>query len=166
MSRSINFSFNNLSCSENGLGLTELIIGLVVFSILALIAIPTIPEVLGSLRRDQARQQLEFDLRRARTEAITEGARGIVTVAGDGASYTVGFDNVPYNNPVASDTVLLTRQLPDGITITASDSIIFDARGRAVDINGAMTTVTFGLSLHADLFQAATLYPVGIFEFD
>lgn len=139
----------------------ELLVTMGIFTILSLMAATSLPVMKQSFDRKNARQQLEFDLRRAKNEAVSAGARGSLIFAADGKSYSFGIDISPYNNPAAADSVMFIRTLPTGITMTSNQAVLFNSRGYLIDINGALSTTTLILKENGTAFQSASVYPTG-----
>lgn len=79
-----------------GFILIELLTVMFILSVVAALAQPNLVELKASFDRKNARQNLEYDLRQARSEALSRSVRIITTLAADGKSYTVGEDVLPY----------------------------------------------------------------------
>lgn len=157
-----------------GFSLMELLVTLSIVCILALAAQPSIVETKASFDRRNAKNLLEFDLRRARSEALSKGVRVVITLAADGKSYTVGSDLLPYDlingNP---DNILFSTTIPNSVTLALSGSgpdqtkLIFTSRGFISDIPGNRNTSqrVATLSYLGTNFTTATIYPVGVAAF-
>ena len=128
------------------------------------VAIPSYSEMNDSFDRNASRQQLDFDLKRLRNEAISNGSRGILTIAAGGTSYSYGFDELPYSNPPVADAVVIQRNLPGEITLTATQQVIYDTRGYLIDVNGNFTSSTLTLAHNLSGFCDGTIEPIGIFN--
>lgn len=107
--------------SEQGFSLIEVMIVVAIFGILAAMGVSNYPELAEGVTRANARQQFEFDVRRARASASSEGAIAVLEIGMGGDSYSVGLDYAPFAAPPAPDEVLFTRELDSSITIGASD---------------------------------------------
>lgn len=133
--------------SQRGFSLIELLIVLSIISIVSGYFVLNFFNLNAAVEKSDVLQQFEYDLRRARAEAAGEGARGILKLAANGHSYTVGIDRPPYSSaPIQADTVLYTRKIPTHFTLTLGQTIVFDSRGFLIDTNGNMTTVAYSLS--------------------
>ena len=150
---------------ERGFTLLEALVTLSIVSILASIGILNSKELTDSLHKGDARQQLEFDLRRARNDTMNEGCRGIMTVASDSKSYTFGFDYPPYSSPAVIEKIIFIRKLPRDVTITTSATAIIDARGQSIDVNGNLTSVTVTITPRGKTGTVGTIYPIGFVDF-
>lgn len=162
------------SIKSRGFTLLEMLVTLLVLSVLAAIAQPRITAVKASFDRNNAKQVLEFDLRRARLEALSKGVRVVITLASDGKSYTVGNDLLAYDTTNGNyDNLLFTTVLPKDITLSFSGSganankLIFTSRGFLSDIAGNRNTSqrVATLSYAGSAFTTATVFPVGVAAF-
>ncbi len=132
--------------------------------ILSAIGLPGAVDLISSFERNVARSQLETDIRRVRSEALAAGARVQLTINGDGAGYSVGIDYIPYADPPAPDVVLYNQTLPSGITVYATQVILFDARGFLIDNTGDYTTTTVTIQEGTETFALANVFPSGVIE--
>ena len=158
----------------SGITMLEVLIALALFGVLAKVAAPAIVELKASFDRNAAKQGFEYDLRRARSEALSKGVRVIITLAADGKSYAVGDDLLAYDttNGVA-DIPLFNSTLPKGVTLSFSGTganatkLIFSSRGFLSDIGGNRNTSqrVATLSYNGAPFATATIYPVGVASF-
>lgn len=153
--------------SSRGFTLIELLIVVVMTSVLARIAYPSFAELRRSFVRNSMKQQLESDVHRVRTEAMRQGVRALLSTSGDGSSYSIGFDYAPYSSPVAIDagSVIVTRRVANGFSLTVSQPLMFDSRGYGVDADGAPDVATYSLSDGTETFLSATVYPTGLIEY-
>lgn len=159
------------SGSSDGFTLLEVLVALTLFGVVLAAALPNLTEMKASFDRSNASKILEYDLRRARSEALSKGVRIIITLAADGRSYTVGEDMLAYDTSNGNyDSLLFTRELPQNITLSFSGSdanatkLIFSSRGFLSDIAGNRTTAqrVATLSYQGSSFATATLYPIGV----
>ena len=161
------FGYKLGSVSERGFSLLELLATIAIFSIISAIAFIGMTPVFDSFNLQGAREQFDFDVRRSQSEALREGARGVLVLSVDGRGYSFGFDYPPYNNPAVYEKHKFTRVLPWDMTITGSRSaIIFDSRGRIIDELEVLTTITFNFTQHGEIAMQGTLYPSGAISFD
>lgn len=157
--------FNN----EKGTTLTELLVVMAIGGIIGATALYryVIPE--SVFDRMQARDIFVQDVKRAQAEAITQGCRGIFTVAGDGRSYTYGCDFLSYDttNPPAPDSTSFSRTLPGSVSLEVDKPIIFNSRGQAVTNAYVITTVSVELSddYEAD-YSTGIIYGTGLMSLD
>jgi prepilin-type N-terminal cleavage/methylation domain-containing protein len=159
---------------SRGFTFMELLVTLSILSLVALSALPTITATKASFDRRNAKNLLEFDLRRARSEALSKGVRIVMTLAANGKSYTVGSDLLPYDLATgAPDNVLFTTTIPNDVTLSFSGTgpnqtkLIFTSRGFLSDISGNRNTAqrVATLSYLGTSFTTATVYPVGVAQF-
>jgi prepilin-type N-terminal cleavage/methylation domain-containing protein len=156
---------------DNGFTIFELVITLSISSILALTAIPKFEEIQASYHRFNSRSFLIQDLRRAQAFTLSEGCRGILTVASDKKRYSFGCDYLTYDtsNPPSPDSVSFEREMPVGITIELSQTIIFNSRGESVDADGIVSSVPISLvdsrAVDSSSFADGTLLGTGLFNF-
>ncbi|HQH25915.1 MAG TPA: type II secretion system protein [Oligoflexia bacterium] len=127
--------------SERGFTLIEMLLLFVVLAIMGMLAVLEFRPAEASFQRMNARSFLIQDLKRAQAEAITWGCRGIFMIAADSNGYSFGCDFLAYDESEtpAADRVFFSREMPMGIIISASQPVIFNSRGQAVDLSGVMT---------------------------
>lgn len=130
-------------------------------SILSSLGLMSFRDMQSSFRKNDARYTLDADLRRARTEAIAEGGRSILTVTSGGKSYRVGLDQFPFSSVGTPDKVLFQRKLPDGIKLSTAQTVVFDPRGYLVDVTGNYTTTAVSLSQDGGAYFSATIFTTG-----
>jgi len=145
--------------------LVELLIVLLILTVILALAAPGVLAVINSYQRLTVQQQFRADVRRAKSEAILRGTRGILEVNPSGGEYSFGFDFIPYASPPELDMNSFVRRLPYGVTITPADTLIFDARGYLVDGSGNFTTQSYSLVQNGTSYTSATVYPTGAIEF-
>ncbi len=102
---------------QRGFTLIELMVALAVAVVLMSTAVPSFFESTARARLQGAVNELAIDLQYARSQAVRERAAVALTVATDGASYTIADVNA----------TLKTVTLPRGVTLTAGASVNFDA---------------------------------------
>ena len=156
--------------NECAFTMIELLAVIGIFGLLAAFAFPGFKALASSYDRQNAEATFEFDLRRARAEALSRGCRIIMTIAGDGKSYTVGEDRLPYDTATAvPDTIIYTTRLPNSTSVVlgSGNKILFNSRGFLSDTSGIprTTTVAVTLSSNGSTFATATLYPIGVAKF-
>ena len=122
----------------------NLLAAISITSILATMAVPQVSEMTASFERLNIQSEFDLDLKRAQIRSISEGCRGIVTIASGGGSYSFGCDFLPYDTtvPPAADSgyVYYNREMPTNFTVGSSETIIFNSRGRVVDKDGFYTS--------------------------
>ncbi|MFN8392338.1 MAG: prepilin-type N-terminal cleavage/methylation domain-containing protein [Bdellovibrionota bacterium] len=149
----------------DGFTLFEMLMVLVILAIITQSALVGLPELKRSMERNAARQQVEFDLQRARNEALAAGSRAIFTVSATGTSYTVGIDEYPFSSTGVPDSTLFSKELPTNITLSTSALVIFNSGGYVVDTAGNVASSTVSLSDDEGDILTATLYPIGSLEY-
>lgn len=163
-----------ISRHSSGFTIIEVLVVMAIFGILASFTQPGLVEMKASFDRMNAKQGFEYDLRRARSEALSKGVRIVITLAADGKSYTVGQDMLPYDTTNGEhDSLLFTTKLPGNVTLLFSGSgadatkLIFTSRGFLSDIVGNRNTSQrlATLSYKGSSFVTATVYPVGVAAF-
>ena len=100
-----------------GFTLIELMVALAVAVVLMSTAVPSFFESTARARLQGAVNELAIDLQYARSQAVRERAAVALTVAADGASYTI----------TDANATLKTVTLPRGVTLTAGAAVNFDA---------------------------------------
>lgn len=147
---------------ERGFTLPELVVVVGVIGIVVGAFVLSFIGFKDSFNRTQAKYQFESDIRRARNEAVSAGGRAIVRIASPYRSYSIGIDYYPFSGTNTADKTLFSRTLPDGMTVTSSQPLIFDSRGYLVDSSGspASSTVRMSSKTEANFFQA-TVYSTG-----
>jgi prepilin-type N-terminal cleavage/methylation domain-containing protein len=159
----------NRSC---GFTLFEVLAAMLILAITSFIAIPQFLSLNTSVTRMDVRLQVMQDLRRAQAEAITQGCRGIVTIAPDNKSYTFGCDYLSYDTtiPPVADSQSFIRYLPNLFQISADDTIIFNSRGQSVDPFDVLEnrTITLSDSSTGTLrsFATGNISGIGMFDYD
>lgn len=149
---------------QRGVTMLEVLVALALSAVISASMLPQFSAVKSSYNRNDARQQLAFDLRRLMSRARKDGAQGAMTISADGRQYTLGLDHFPYSSPPNIDTVILTRTLPNAITVTSTAQVLFDSRGFLIDNQGSLTTLTLALQSSGNAYYSATLYPTGFLD--
>ena len=150
---------------EVGATLLDLIVGILIMGILILIVVLNLETIDDSYRRRQAKLELEYDLRRAQSAAIREGGRAILTLNSGGTGYTFGVDKVPYSGSGIPDSTLFSRTISNGVTVSSSETLIFDPRGFVVDLNGDYNSLNLTCELDGVSYTVGTVYSTGMMEF-
>jgi prepilin-type N-terminal cleavage/methylation domain-containing protein len=147
---------------DAGVSLLELLIALSIIAALTATASIQLPPFIESMHKKNARQNLEHDIQRARSEALAIGGRAIITMASGGASYTLGIDRLPYSTSATPDSILMTREVPGAVSVALSTTLVFGPRGLLVDpSSGALTTLTYSISSHGTAYASGTVYATG-----
>ncbi|MDC0357210.1 type II secretion system GspH family protein [Oligoflexia bacterium] len=158
---------NSIS-TESGFTLLEMIVAITIFLFFISMAVPRLATLNSTFNRVNARAWLLQDLKRAQANTVTEGCRGIFTIEPGAKSYWYGCDYLAYDvtaNP-EGDAMSFRRVLPDKITVTASDVVVFNSRGQTVDIFGIVSSVTFSLSESSEAFAVGSLNGTGVFAYN
>lgn len=158
------------SVAQRGVSLIELMVTVSLAAIMGVLAIPRIPEMQHSYDRINTQAYLTQDIKRAQAQSITEGCRGILTIAADQKSYSFGCDYLPYDtaNPPLPDTISFVRKLPKDIGISSNQPIIFNSRGQSVDIYYVISTTNIALRniISGAVFTNGTLLGTGVLSYD
>lgn len=157
---------------DNGFSAIELVVVMSIFAVLAAIAAPKFNELAGSSERFAARAHLLEDIKTAQAFTLTQGCRGIMTVASDGRSYSFGCDYLAYDTaetPVA-DSIEFTRELAGDVTMEADAIIILNSRGQTVNITDQQVNIVIELESEIqgtrEVYARGTLLGTGVFEYD
>ena len=150
---------------ERGYTLFELLLVCTLFALLSRSAIATFPLLAQGIDRNSARQELESDLHRARSEALAKGIRVILEISAGGNSYTVGRDEYPFSATLEADETMFTRVLPTGYTISSSDILTFSSDGYLIDASGNLVNATVSILENGESILDATIYPIGGLEY-
>lgn len=128
----------------HGVTLIEVMVAVAVAAVLVATAVPSFTGTIARSRMNGAMNSLSVDVQYTRSEAIRRRATASLTVAADGASYTVSYTN-PANN---TEVNLKTVAMPTGVSLASPASISFDSlRG----IGNAQTLTATNSSLGAQL---------------
>ena len=76
--------------AQAGYTLIGTLVSVSIIVLLLAIAVPHADQLMSSYYRSKNSQQLLLDIRRARSEALSNGVRGIVSVSDSGDSYSFG----------------------------------------------------------------------------
>lgn len=119
------------------------------------------PKMTESFDKSNSRTSFEYDLRRARAQALANGKLVIFdfNTAGDG--YSFGYDTRPYNDPLAYDESSFSRTLPNTVSITSNATLAFDSRGFLTDVDGDIVTATVTLSHKGVQYCEFDVFPTG-----
>jgi len=158
---------NNLRFfSENGATLFEVMATALVFVALSALAVPNLVELKGSFERHRGKAEFQSAIREAKARAVSEGTRAILNVSTDGASYTFGFDLVPFNDPPKEDSTESIRDLPENVTLSLSNPVVFNSQGYLIDETGSLANVNAELKYFGDTYCKATVYASGYTDYN
>ena len=135
---------------QRGFTLIELMVALAVAVVLLSTALPSFFESTARSRLQGAVNELSIDLQYARSQAVRERAAVALTVASDGASYTI----------TDASSTLKTVTLPRGVTLAANTTVSFDAlRGlsAATLFDATVSGVNGGLRVNTNLLGRVQL---------
>ncbi len=161
----------NIGTSETGASLLELLVGIIVLAIVSVLAIPQMGVMQNSFNRFNARAQLLEDIKFAQAYSITEGCRGVLSINASGKDYTFGCDYLDYDivGDPEPDSVILSREVPGDVQISASSIAIFNSRGQSINQSGVVTNVTFTLNSKIkdvrEDFASGLLLGTGVFKY-
>ena len=127
--------------------LIELLVIISITSILTSVAILNFSKLIFSIKKSQTKNQLIADFGMARRKSQKSGYRTIIQTSADGKNYTLGIDRLPFSttSPAVADEIYLNRELANNITITSSQSFIFNPQGMLIASDGILTTGTISL---------------------
>ena len=152
--------------SIHGFSVLELLVVMTIFALLTTLALPQFVSLESTFARSDSLQRVEFDLRRAKSEALAAGARTVVSFDDRGQGYSIGFDYLPFNDPPAADEIFLNETLPSTISLNSeSSTIIFDSRGFLIDDAGSPTTVDISLVENGAEYGTASISATGAITF-
>lgn len=114
----------------HGLTLVEVLVAIAIAAVMMGLAAPSFVQALARTRLEGAATTLAMDIQFARSEAIRRGGKhadttlagATLTIANNGASYTV----VVSPASGAADETLKTVTLPDGVTLAHGQPIRFE----------------------------------------
>lgn len=150
--------------SRAGFSTLDILVTLAITAAFAIAAIPQYQALSASFARDSAVKQVEYDIRRAKAEAVSRSVRGVLEVDAGGETYTVGVDLVPFSDPPSIDQVLIEGSLPHTTSIsTDNDRLVFDSRGFLIDTFGDPVTGIVNFSQNDELYAIGTIYATGVF---
>ena len=145
--------------NQYGVSLLEIVVSLSVAFILSAVAIPNLPTLGDTYGRSATIQQFEFDLQRARSEAIAAGARCILSPLAGANGYSVGLDYVPYDPNLVPDEELYRRVFEKNVVLSMSDDLVFNSQGFLIDeTTEDLTTRKFSLKQHGRVFKTITVH--------
>ncbi|RME58024.1 MAG: prepilin-type N-terminal cleavage/methylation domain-containing protein [Candidatus Dadabacteria bacterium] len=146
---------------EEGFTLFELLVVIAITALLIGLAVPASKEINESLRRNGLKQQVESDVRYARSLALANGTRAVIRLTNGGLSYEIGLDEPPYNDPPAPDKAVIKRELESNFSLQFSDSIIFSSKGFSVDKDNDPTTISLSFFFESEKFCEGNIYAAG-----
>lgn len=114
---------------QTGFSLVELMVAVLVFGLLVAIAIPSVSGYMRTSRMSGASTKLQSDLRFAVSNASSQ--RTTYQILFQSGSYTL--------SRVSPATTIFTRQMPQGVACTASDTAKFFAWGLTKPVTVTMT---------------------------
>lgn len=159
-------------CSEDGFSALELFVVLAILALVIYVAAPRFQELSGSSERFAARAHLLEDIKNAQAIALTQGCRGIFTIANDNRSYNFGCDYLSYdtNDPPVADEISFTRELKGDVTLSADRLIIFNSRGQTVNSTDQVVNVVLQLESKKQgsrqVFATGLLLGTGVFSYE
>lgn len=157
---------------EQGYTILETFIAMFIIAIVASSSIAFFSDLGPSFDRWNSRSTLLTDLRYAQATAIEEGCRMTMEVAADGSMYSFGCDYLDYDyiDPINYDKEFLSRTLPNSVSLSLSDALIFNAKGQSVTSDGQMTDIQIQLTYLGsggnEQYFTGTILATGVFVND
>ena len=152
------FSKQVIRC-QRGVSVLEVVVSLSIAFILSAIAIPNLPTLGDTYGRSSAIQQFEFDLQRARSEAMAAGARSILAPLAGANGYSIGLDYVPYDPNLVPDEELFRRVFEKNVVLSMGDDLVFNSQGFLIDeTTEDLTNESFALKQHGEAFETITVH--------
>lgn len=142
----------------------ELLLTLMIAGVATLSAVLSFPAITTSIHRGEAREAVSSVILRARSEAASAGARGVLTIDNSTGAVTFGLDNRPWSTAPEADTVVFRSLLPRGVTLS-QETLLFDPRGDLIDEESLPTSVTITLAQLSIPFGEVVVYPTGAVQF-
>ena len=144
---------------EAGFTLIELVIVVSIITLIMGFALMSLQGLYQAYDRNNLIQEFMFDTRRAKNEALAEGARVIFTFGAN--DYTVGIDRPPYDLSGAPDDTLWIKNYERNVSVSSNDSFIFDSRGMLIDVNGNLSSPTVFMNNLGSTYETLTFYASG-----
>jgi len=145
---------------RRGLSLIELLGAFAVMAVMSAVAIPQLRSNTHNLW--QAHALLVADLRQARAYALTRGDHFRITVTSPTRYELRRYrDDDNDGNWVADDDALRVRDLPSGVTVTASGGSAFEYNTRGLMINPNAAAVLTLQDAHTNYDRVIRVYPSG-----
>jgi prepilin-type N-terminal cleavage/methylation domain-containing protein len=151
-----------LRTGNRGFSLLEILVVLALLGIIFVFASPQLSSSTPAVERANVFKELRFDISRARTEAAAKGVRTIIAIGEDGKSYSLGYDYLPYNDPIEADDSFLDVNLPNTVSLASSQTIIFDPRGFLVDATGTPTTTALTVACRSLANATILIHATGL----
>lgn len=150
---------HNLTAS--GFCALEMVCAIAISLVLLAIGVTGWSQTLGAFNRSSTISLLVSDIQRAKSEAITNGGRGHFEFLNATNTYRFVMDYPPYDTPLATEHVVFTGELPNGITVEPSQPLLFNSRGFIIDTSGDISSLTLNISQNDEPFESMTVYPTG-----
>lgn len=145
---------------SKGFTLVEVLVAISICGILTVLAVPGMMEMNHAFRRLEAKRAVRGDLAYLRSLALKEGGRAALTPAAGGYKLTLGYS--PFSSYPGTSQDVLTRSLPQGVSLSTSDSIVFDSQGRLINASGAISSASVSLEMEGASFETVLIYPIGV----
>jgi type IV fimbrial biogenesis protein FimT len=130
---------------QAGVGLVQLLVGLVLIAIVASLAVPGFSQLIEKQRREQAAQQLASAIRSARAEAILRNK--VVLVQALGGDWSRGWQVLVEHS--GSNSVLIERAANGKVPIVGNQwlrrQVRFNETGMPMSSGGAWTAGTLSI---------------------
>lgn len=125
-----------LRSGNSGFTLLELMVGVAIAAILAVLAAPSFNDLIASNRAKNISSELFSSLLRARSEALTRNAN--VTLSPKTGNWQNGWQIL---DPAKSSVVLETRDLSIKATITGPNNVVYTGAGRVQGVTVPMFVI-------------------------
>ncbi len=126
--------------TARGFTLVELLVGMAVASLLAMVAVPSFAEITARMRLEGAMSSLGSDIQYARSEALRRRATVNFRTNAGGNTYTI------FTGTVATPNVLKTVTLGNGLGLSSSVAVAYDPMRNFADAATSVTASASGTS--------------------
>ena len=147
--------------NEKGLSIAELLVSMVIIALIMVTGAPSYAKLRNSIYRSMTYEQIKLDLKRAKSMALAEGARSVLSIDNGNSNYTFGLDFPPYNSPAAADSVSFYTYFPENITLSSAETVVFNAQGQLIDSSEDLNETTITMKLDGTTFATLDLYASG-----
>lgn len=126
--------------TPRGFTLVELLVGMAVAGLLAMVAVPSFAEITARMRLEGAMASLGSDIQYARSEALRRRATVNFRTNAGGNTYTI------FTGSVATPNVLKTVVLGNGLGLSSGVAVAYDPMRNFADTATSVTASASGTS--------------------